>query len=234
MTNYELFICTKIYYSHIRHSHIFHYLMLLKIHPDNPGERHLKIIVDCLKSGGIIIYPSDTVYGLGCDITKIKAVDRIAQIKGIKREKANFSFVCHSLSHLSDFTRPIPNPVYKLMRRMLPGPFTFILNASNNVPHFFQSKKKTVGIRIPDHQVPVQIVEKLGNPIMTTSIHDVDEMVDYLTDPELIYEKFHKLVDIVIDSGHCGNIPSTIIDCTGDEPLVVRKGKGETDELVSL
>jgi len=207
--------------------------MLLKLHPDNPSERHLKIITECLKDGGIIIYPSDTVYGMGCDITRIKAVDRVAQIKGIKREKANFSFICSSLSHLSDFTRPIPNSIFKVMRRALPGPFTFILNANNNVPHFFQSKKKTVGIRIPDHNVPIQIVEKLGNPIMTTSIHDDDEVIDYLTDPELIYEKFQKLVDIVIDSGHCGNIPSSIIDCTGPEPVVVRAGKGEVDEFIS-
>ena len=206
--------------------------MLLRLHPDNPGDRHLKIITDCLKDGGIIIYPSDTVYGLGCDITKIKAVDRIAQLKGIKREKANFSFVCHSLSHLSDFTRPIPNPVYKLMRRTLPGPFTFILNANNNVPHFFQSKKKTVGIRVPDHQVPVQIVEKLGNPIMTTSIHDDDEIVDYLTDPELIYERYQNLVDIVIDSGPGGNTPSTVIDCTGEELLILREGKGNILEFL--
>ena len=201
--------------------------MLLKIHPDNPGERHLKTIIECLHDGGIIIYPTDTVYGMGCDITQIKAVDRVAKIKGIKREKANFSFICSNLSHLSDFTRPIPNPIYKIMRRAFPGPFTFILNASSNVPHFFQSKKKTVGIRIPDHNVPVQIVEKLGNPIMTTSIHDDDEIIDYLTDPELIYEKFYKMVDIVIDSGPCGNIPSTVIDCTGDEMIVVRKGKGD-------
>ncbi len=206
--------------------------MLLIVHPDNPGDRHLKIITDCLKDGGIIIYPSDTVYGLGCDITKIKAVDRIAQLKGIKREKANFSFVCHSLSHLSDFTRPIPNPVYKLMRRTLPGPFTFILNANNNVPHFFQSKKKTVGIRIPDHQVPIQIVEKLGNPIMTSSIHDDDEIVDYLTDPELIYEKYQNLVDIIIDSGPGGNIPSTVIDCTGEELFIVREGKGNILDFI--
>jgi tRNA threonylcarbamoyl adenosine modification protein (Sua5/YciO/YrdC/YwlC family) len=206
--------------------------MLLRVHPDNPDERNLKIIVDCLKDGGIIIYPSDTVYGLGCDITRIKAVDRIALLKGIKREKANFSFVCQSLSHLADFTKPIPNPVYKLMRRTLPGPFTFILNANNNVPHFFQSKKKTVGIRIPDHQVPVQIVGKLGNPIMTTSIHGNDEFVDYLTDPELIYEKYQNLVDIVIDSGSCGNIPSTVIDCTGEEVLIVREGKGNILEYL--
>jgi len=206
--------------------------MFLSVHPDNPGDRQLKTITECLKDGGIIIYPSDTVYGLGCDITKIKAVDRIAQIKGIKREKANFSFVCHSLSHLSDFTKPIPNPVYKLMRRTLPGPFTFILNANNNVPHFFQSKKKTVGIRVPDHQVPVQIVEKLGNPIMTTSIHGDDEIVDYLTDPELIYEKYQNLVDIVIDSGPGGNIPSTVIDCTGEEVLIVREGKGDILDFI--
>jgi tRNA threonylcarbamoyl adenosine modification protein (Sua5/YciO/YrdC/YwlC family) len=206
--------------------------MLLRVHPDNPGDRNLKIIVDCLKDGGIIIYPSDTVYGLGCDITKIKAVDRIALLKGIKREKANFSFVCHSLSHLSDYTKPIPNPVYKLMKRTLPGPFTFILNANNNVPHFFQSKKKTVGIRIPDHRVPVQIVEKLGNPIMTTSIHDEEEVDEYLTDPELIYDRYKNLVDIVIDSGHCGNVASTVVDCTGEEPLVIREGKGNLLEYL--
>ncbi|MEI7982369.1 MAG: L-threonylcarbamoyladenylate synthase [Bacteroidota bacterium] len=206
--------------------------MLLKIHPDNPGERHLKIIVDCLKKGGVIIYPTDTVYGLGCDITQIKAVDRVAQIKGIKREKANFSIICYTLSQLAGYTKPIPNHTYKVMRRALPGPFTFILNANNEVPHFFQSRKKTVGIRIPDHHVPQQIVERLGNPIMTTSIHHDDELVDYLTDPELIYEKFHKLVDIVIDSGSCGNIPSTVIDGTGEELVIVRQGKGEIEEYL--
>jgi tRNA threonylcarbamoyl adenosine modification protein (Sua5/YciO/YrdC/YwlC family) len=206
--------------------------MLLKVHPDNPGERHLKIITDCLHDGGLVIYPSDTIYGLGCDITQIKAVDRIAQIKGIKRENANFSFICHNLSHLSDFTRPIPNHIFRLMRKALPGPFTFILNASNNVPHYFQSKKKTVGIRIPNHLVPLQIVEKLGNPIMTTSIHDEDEIIEYSTDPELIYEKYRDLVDIVVDSGHGGNIASTVVDCTGDEPVVVRQGKGLLEEYL--
>jgi len=206
--------------------------MLLKIHPENPGVRHLKIIVECLLGGGVIIYPTDTVYGLGCDITKLKAIERIAQIKGIRREKANFSFICNSLSQLSDFTRPIPNHTYKIMRRALPGPFTFILNANSNVPHFFQSRKKTVGIRIPDHQVPVRIVEHLGNPIMTTSIHHEDELVDYLTDPEVVYEKFNRLVDIVIDSGPCGNIPSTVIDCTGSEAVLVRQGKGDFNSLL--
>jgi tRNA threonylcarbamoyl adenosine modification protein (Sua5/YciO/YrdC/YwlC family) len=205
--------------------------MLLKIHPDNPGERHMKIITDCLQGGGVIIYPTDTVYGLGCDITKIRALDRVAQIKGITREKANFSFICHSLSHLSDFTRPIPTHIYKMMKRAFPGPYTFILNASNNIPHFFQTNKKTVGIRIPGHNVPLQIVEKLGNPIMTTSLHDNDEIVEYTTDPELIYERYKKVVDIVIDSGPGGNIPSTVIDCTGDEPVLVRQGKGIWEEL---
>jgi len=205
--------------------------LILRIHPDNPGERHLKTITDCLHGGGVIIYPTDTVYGLGCDITRIRAVDRVAQIKGIRKEKANFSFICYSLSQLSDYTHPISNLVYKLMRKALPGPYTFILNANNNVPHFFQSRKRTVGIRIPGHQVPLQIVENLGNPIMTTSIHHEDQIVDYLTDPADIYEKFKNLVDIVIDSGPCGNVPSTVIDCTGEEPVVVRQGKGHLIDL---
>jgi len=187
----------------------------------------LKIITECLHDGGIIIYPSDTVYGLGCDITRTKAVERIARLKGIKKEKANFSFVCHSLSQLSDYTRPIPTHIYKIMRRALPGPYTFILNANNKVPALFESRKKTVGIRVPDHRVPIMIVESLGNPIMTTSIHDEDEIIEYSTDPEMIYEKYQKLVDIVIDSGPGGNIPSTVIDCTDEEPVVVREGKGD-------
>ncbi len=206
--------------------------MLLKIHPDNPSERQIKIVVDCLRQGGVIIYPSDTVYGMGCDITQIKAVDRVAQIKGIKREKANFSFVCSDLSQLSGYSKPIANHTFKVMRRALPGPFTFILNATNTVPHFFQSRKKTVGIRIADHKVPIQIVEILGNPIMTTSIHADDRIVDYQTDPELIYEMFHKLVDIVIDSGHCGLIPSTVIDCTGEEMQIIRQGKGQLENFI--
>jgi tRNA threonylcarbamoyl adenosine modification protein (Sua5/YciO/YrdC/YwlC family) len=206
--------------------------MLLKVHPDNPSERHLKMIVDCIKSGGLVIYPSDTVYGLGCDITQIRAVDKVAQIKGIKREKANFSFICHNLSHLSDFTKPIPNHIYKLMKRALPGPFTFILNASSNVPHYFQSKKKTVGIRIPDHPVPRMIVEMLGNPIMTTSVHDEDRIIEYSTNPELIHERFIKTVDIVIDSGPGGNLASTVVDCTGEEPVVIREGKGNLLDLL--
>ncbi|MCX6278927.1 MAG: L-threonylcarbamoyladenylate synthase [Bacteroidetes bacterium] len=206
--------------------------MLLKIHPANPSERQLKIVVDCLKHGGVIIYPSDTVYGMGCDITQIRAVDRVAQIKGIRREKANFSFVCSDFSQLSGYSKPIPNHTFRVMRHALPGPFTFILNATSSVPHFFQSRKKTVGIRIPDHKIPVKIVELLGNPIMTTSIHADDEIIDYQTDPEIIYEIFHKLVDIVIDAGHCGNIPSTVIDCTSGEMVLARQGKGDLGDYL--
>lgn len=201
--------------------------MLLKIHPDTPSPRHIKMVVDCLSNGGVIIYPTDTVYGLACDIFKPKAFERIAQIKGIKKEKANFTFVFTDLSQLSDFTRPIPNEVFRLMRNSLPGPFTFILNANNNVPKIFQSKKKTVGIRIPENNIALEIVRELGNPIMTTSIHDDDSILEYTTDPELIYEKYQDIVDIVVDGGPGDNVPSTIIDCTGPEPLIVREGKGQ-------
>lgn len=200
--------------------------MLLKIYPENPNPRQIKMVVDCLMDGGIIIYPTDTVYGLGCDIFKSKAIERIALIKGIKVDKANFSFICNDLSQLSDYSKPIPNNIFKLMKSNLPGPFTFILNASNNVPKLIQSKKKTVGIRIPENNIPLEIVKSLGNPIMSTSIHDEDEILEYTTDPELIYEKYNKLVDIVIDGGFGGNEPSTVIDCTTDEAVVVREGKG--------
>jgi tRNA threonylcarbamoyl adenosine modification protein (Sua5/YciO/YrdC/YwlC family) len=200
--------------------------MLLKVYPENPNPRHIHTVVECLMDGGIIIYPTDTVYGLGCDIFKSKAVERIALIKGIKAEKSNFSFICDDLSQLSDFSKPIPNEVFKLMRKNLPGPFTFILNASNNVPKLIQSKKKTVGIRIPDNNIPRVIVKELGHPIMSTSIHDDDEIIEYTTDPELIYEKYSNLVDIVIDGGYGDNEPSTVIDCTGPEPLIIREGKG--------
>ncbi|HAH58626.1 MAG TPA: threonylcarbamoyl-AMP synthase [Bacteroidales bacterium] len=200
--------------------------MLLKVYPENPNPRHIHTVVECLMDGGIIIYPTDTVYGLGCDIFKSKAVERIALIKGIKAEKSNFSFICDDLSQLSDYSKPIPNEVFRLMRKNLPGPFTFILNASNNVPKLIQSKKKTVGIRIPDNNIPRVIVKELGHPIMSTSIHDDDEIIEYTTDPELIYEKYSNLVDIVIDGGYGDNEPSTVIDCTGPEPLIIREGKG--------
>lgn len=200
--------------------------MLLKIYPENPNPKQVRMVVECLLDGGIIIYPTDTVYGLGCDIFKSKAIERIAQIKGIKAEKANFSFVCNDLSQLSDYTKAIPNNVFKMMKSNLPGPFTFILNASNNVPKLIQSKKKTVGIRIPDNNIPIEIVKELGNPIMSTSIHDDDRIIEYTTDPELIYEKYNKLVDIVIDGGYGDNEPSTVVDCTSDEPMIIREGKG--------
>ncbi|MEZ5082658.1 MAG: L-threonylcarbamoyladenylate synthase [Bacteroidales bacterium] len=201
--------------------------MLLKIYPDNPNPRHIKTVVECLKDGGVIIFPTDTIYALGCDIFKSRAIERIAQIKGVKKEKSNFSFLCHDLSHLSDFTRPLPNDVFKLMKSTLPGPFTFILEANNKVPKILHRKKKTVGIRVPDNAIPIDIIRLLGNPIMSTSIHDEDEIIEYTTDPELIYEKFENLVDIVIDGGYGDNEPSTIIDCSGEEIIVVREGKGK-------
>lgn len=200
--------------------------MLLKIYPQNPNIRHIRMVVECLMDGGIIIYPTDTVYGLGCDIFKPKAIERVALIKGIKPEKANFSFICNDLSQLADYSKPINNDVFRLMRNNLPGPFTFILNASNSVPKLIQSKKKTVGIRIPDNTIPIEIVKELGNPIMSTSIHDEDDIIEYTTDPELIYEKYSNLVDIVIDGGYGDNEPSTVVDCTGDEPVITREGKG--------
>lgn len=200
--------------------------MLLKIHPETPSLRQIKIVVDCLNSGGIIIYPTDTIYGLGCDIFNSKAIDKIARLKGIKKEKANFSFLCYDLSHISDFTKPFSNPVYKLMKSSLPGPFTFILNGNSNVPRIFQSKKKTVGIRVPANNIILEIIRELGNPIMSTSIHDDDEIVEYTTDPELIYERYKDKVDIVIDGGYGDNQPSTIIDCTTDEAIIIREGKG--------
>jgi tRNA threonylcarbamoyl adenosine modification protein (Sua5/YciO/YrdC/YwlC family) len=175
----------------------------------------------------VIIYPTDSVYGMGCDIHNRKAVERIAKIKGIKTDKASFSIICHSLSHLSDYTRPISNSVFKLMKKNLPGPFTFILNANNKVPDIFQSNKKTVGIRIPANNVILEIVLEFGSPLLTTSVHDDDEIIEYTTDPELIHEKYKDIVDLVIDGGYGQNTPSTVVDCTGDEPLIVRQGIGE-------
>ncbi|MDD3637253.1 MAG: L-threonylcarbamoyladenylate synthase [Bacteroidales bacterium] len=200
--------------------------MLLKIYPENPAPRHIKTVIECLNDGGLVIFPTDTVYGLGSSIHKPKALDKVAQLKGVKKEKANFSFIFHNLSMLSEFTKPIENEVYKLMRRNLPGPFTFILNANNSVPRIFQNKKKTIGIRIPDENIISTIVEELGHPVATTSILDDDKILEYTTDPEIIHEKFKDKVDIVIDGGFGGNQPSTIIDCTGNEILIIREGKG--------
>lgn len=203
--------------------------MLLRIHPDNPSPRQISQVVEILREGGVIIYPTDTVYGLGCDIFNTKAVERVARIKNVKLEKANFSFICYDLSHISDFTRQISNPIFKLMKSNLPGPFTFILDANSNVPKLFRNKKKTVGIRVPDNNIPLEIVKELGNPIVTTSIHDIDRIIDYTTDPELIHENMGDLVDLVIDGGYGNNIPSTIVDCTTEEPWIVREGLGQIE-----
>ncbi len=202
--------------------------MLVKLFNVNPNLREILKIVEVLRKGGLIIYPTDTVYGLGCDITNVKAVEKVARIKGVKVEKNNFSFICSDLSHLSDYTKPISNSVFKLMKKNLPGPFTFILEANNNVPKYFKGKK-TVGIRVPDNNIICEIVRELGNPILSTSVHDEDEILEYTTDPELIYEKYQDIAEIVIDGGYGELIPSTIVDCTGDEILIIREGKGKLE-----
>jgi len=203
---------------------------LLKIYEENPNSKEIDKVVAVLKKGGLIIYPTDTVYGLGCDITNNKALEKIARIKGVKLEKANFSFICNDLSHLSDYVRQIDTPTYKILKRALPGAYTFILPGNNNLPKVFK-KKKTVGIRVPDNLIARTIVQELGNPIISTSIHDEDELLEYTTDPELIFEKWKDLVDIVIDGGYGDNLASTIIDLTEDEPIVIREGKGSLDIL---
>ena len=200
----------------------------IKIYQDTPNEAAIKKVVDVLKSGGLVIYPTDTVYGLGCDITNTKALERIAKIKGIKLEKANFSFVCSDLSNLSDYVRQIDTSTFKILKRTLPGPYTFILPGNNDLPKEFR-KKKTVGIRVPDNEIALDIVRMLGNPIVSTSIHDDDEVLEYSTDPELIFEKWQHLVDLVIDGGYGDNVGSTIIDLSGYEPVVLREGKGDPD-----
>lgn len=200
--------------------------MLIKIYPENPNPKDIRLVVEVLKKGGIIVYPTDTVYGLGCDITNAKAVERVARFKNVKVEKSNFSFICMDLSQLASFSKPISAQTFKLLKSTLPGPFTFILNANSNVPKYFKGKKKTVGVRIPDSPIILEIVRMLGNPIMSTSIHDEDDILEYSTDPELMHEKFIDIADLVIDGGYGENIPSTIVDCTDDFPLIVRQGKG--------
>jgi len=200
----------------------------IKIYENKPSEAAIKKVVDVLKCGGLVIYPTDTVYGLGCDITNTKALERIAKIKGVKLEKANFSFVCSDLSNLSDYVKQIDTPTFKILKRALPGPYTFILPGNNDLPSAFR-KKKTVGIRVPDNTIALDIVRMLGNPIVSTSIHDDDEVLEYSTDPELIFEKWQHLVDLVIDGGYGDNVGSTIIDLSGYEPVVIREGKGDPD-----
>ncbi|MDP2722051.1 MAG: L-threonylcarbamoyladenylate synthase [Bacteroidales bacterium] len=200
--------------------------MILTIHPKDPAPRHINMVVDLLKNGGVVIFPTDTIYGMGCSIEQPKAVDRIARIKGLKKEKANFSAIFNTLSMISEYTKPIDNSIYRMIRRNLPGPFTFILEANNNIPRIFQSKKKTIGIRIPDNKIVMAIVEALGQPLLTTSIHDEDEIIEYTTDPLIIDDNFGRKVDLVIDGGHGGNEPSTVIDCTSSEIEIIRQGKG--------
>jgi tRNA threonylcarbamoyl adenosine modification protein (Sua5/YciO/YrdC/YwlC family) len=202
----------------------------IRIYEDKTSESAIEKVVKVLKDGGLIIYPTDTVYGLGCDITNVKALEKIAKIKGVKLEKANFSFVCHDLSNLSDYVKQIDTATFKILKRALPGPYTFILPGSSNLPKAFKNKT-TVGIRIPNNNIALQIVEKLGNPIVSTSIHDDDEVLEYATDPELIFEKWQNIVDLVINGGYGDNHASTVIDLSGHEPVVLREGKGSLDIL---
>ena len=201
---------------------------IIRIYNENPNPREITKVVKTLRNGGLVIYPTDTVYGLGCDITNNSALEKIAQIKGVKLEKANFSFICHDLSNLSDYVKQIDTSTFKILKRCLPGPYTFILPGNNNLPTVFK-KKKTVGIRVPDNNICRAIVAELGNPIVSTSIRDEDEVIEYTTDPELIQEKWDNLVDIVIDGGYGDNIPSTVIDLTTYQPEVVREGKGSLE-----
>jgi tRNA threonylcarbamoyl adenosine modification protein (Sua5/YciO/YrdC/YwlC family) len=203
--------------------------MLLQIHPLNPEKRKIEEAIKILKKGGIIIYPTDTVYSMCCDLNNRKAVERMAKIKGIKIEKANFSLICHDLSNISDYTVQFGNHIYKMMKRALPGPYTFILNANNSVPKIFKSKKKTIGIRVPDNAIANMLVEELGNPLISTSVHEEDDIIEYITDPELIHEKYEKTIDLVIDGGYGKNEASTIIDCTGDNPEIIREGIGSLE-----
>jgi tRNA threonylcarbamoyl adenosine modification protein (Sua5/YciO/YrdC/YwlC family) len=200
--------------------------MLIRIYPENPNEKAIQQVAEVLRKGGIIIYPTDTVYGLGCDITNHKAIEAICKIRNVKPDKANFSFICYDLSHISDYIKPIDNTTFRVLKKALPGPFTFIFNASHNVPKLLSSNKKTVGIRVPDNNIARCIVKELGNPILSTSIRDADEIIEYSTDPELIHEKYADLVDLVIDGGYGDNIPSTVVDCTSGDFEIIREGKG--------
>jgi tRNA threonylcarbamoyl adenosine modification protein (Sua5/YciO/YrdC/YwlC family) len=209
----------------------------LQIHPKNPEPRKIQQIVECLQSGGIIVYPTDTVYAMGCDIYNTRAIEKLCKIKGIKPQKANFSFICSDLSHIADFAK-VSNNAFKLMKKALPGPFTFILNATTEVPKILNTNKKTIGIRVPQHEITRMIVEELGHPIITTSIKDdraafrIDDINEYPNDIEIIYEMFKNTADIVIDGGWCGIIPSTVVDATDNEILVVREGLGDLEEFL--
>ncbi|MCB0652916.1 MAG: threonylcarbamoyl-AMP synthase [Saprospiraceae bacterium] len=201
--------------------------MLLRINPDNPEGRKIKQVVEVLRQGGVIIYPTDTVYGLGCDIFQQKAVDRICHLRGINPEKARLSFICKDIADISEYTTQIDNQTFKLLKKNLPGPFTFVLKSGNKLPKIFKNNKKTIGIRIPKNNIVTAIIEELGHPMMTSSLKSDDELLEYFTDPIDIYEDFKKRVDLVIDGGIGGNIHSTVVDCTEADVEIIREGAGE-------
>jgi tRNA threonylcarbamoyl adenosine modification protein (Sua5/YciO/YrdC/YwlC family) len=203
--------------------------MLIKIYTENPNPRHIRKVVDMLEGGGIIIYPTDSVYAIGCDIKAVKSIEKIARFKGMNPLNPDLSLIFHNMSQLSEYTIIRDNNIFKLLKRNLPGPFTFIVQANNQIPKMFRNKKKTVGIRIPSNPIILEIVRELGRPIITTSVHDQDEVIEYTTDPELIHEKFRDFADIVVDGGYGKNEASTVVDCTGDEFIIVRQGLGELD-----
>ncbi len=200
--------------------------MFIRLFEDNPNTREILKVVEILEKGGVIIYPTDTVYAIGCDIYNVKAVQRVAQLKGVKPEKANFSMICRDLSNISEYAK-VGNEVFKAMKRALPGPFTFILNATSKLPNVLMNRRKTIGIRVPDNPIVMAIVEELGHPLLTTSVRDEDDVIEYMTDPELIYEKYEQLVDVVIDGGYGQNVASTVVDCTGGTIDIIRQGLGE-------
>jgi tRNA threonylcarbamoyl adenosine modification protein (Sua5/YciO/YrdC/YwlC family) len=203
-----------------------------KLYEENPEQKKIDIILDILRNDGLIIYPTDTIYGIGCSINSRNAIDKLARLKGLKPGKERFSLIFENLSQISEYAKNIHTPIFKVMKKALPGPFTFILHSSNKLPKLLNSPKKTVGVRVPDHNIPRTIVHQLGVPIITTSIRDEDEIIEYSTDPELIYEKFGNLVDVIIDGGYGKNIPSTIIDCTGDELEILREGLGDINSIL--
>ncbi|MGW8121443.1 L-threonylcarbamoyladenylate synthase [Roseivirga echinicomitans] len=203
---------------------------LIRLYPENPEQDKIDHIVSVLRSGGVIIYPTDTVYGIGCDFSNSKAVDRVCKIKNVKPQ--NLSFICYDLSEISEYVKQLSTPIFKMMKKLLPGPYTFILDSNSSVPKILNTKKKTVGIRVPDNSIPRLIVKELGRPIITSSIQGEDDVIEYSTDPSLIFEKYEHLVDIVIDGGYGGNVPSTVIDCTNDRFEIIRQGLGEIDDLI--
>ncbi|MEM6844994.1 MAG: L-threonylcarbamoyladenylate synthase [Bacteroidota bacterium] len=204
---------------------------LLKIHPLYPENKKLTKVHQVLKQGGIVIYPTDTIYALGCDLLNPEAIERLCHIKGVDPQKNQFSFLCQNISQVTEYSKNIPTPMFKLMNKALPGPYTFILPSSKHVPKKIDSKRKTIGVRVSDHAIPQQLVERLGNPLITTSVHDEDEIVAYATDPNLIYERFADQVDIIIDGGMGNNVASTVVDCTESEPKIIRQGLGDTAML---